>query len=74
MKDPYDGWSAASAKLENLYNWLKKNENNQTFQQKNAQRELQFDKGNTGDKLREKNSPKLPRLVDNLANSDDEVE
>ena len=26
MKDPYDNWSAASAKLKKLYNWLEKNE------------------------------------------------
>ena len=43
------------------------------FQQKNVQRELQFDKGTSGDKLGEKNSPKFQRLVDNLETSDDEL-
>ena len=73
MKDPYDSWSAASAKLKNLYNWLKKNENSQKFQQKNVQRELQFDEGKNGDKVGEKSHCQLPRLVDNLRTSDDEV-
>ena len=67
MNDPYDNWSAASAKLKNLYNWLKKNENSPKFQQKNVQRELQFNEGTSGDKLG-KISPKFPRLVDNLKN------